>query len=281
MSLIPPWASLRASLLPAIFPRFRFFSLFFCRRRVFPSGRSVFLTTTAAGGGVLSSTRIARCAARFVVPHYSSIAVMNFDTENNNAGRPVSREAAALWENTKLRDEINEYLDETVLRRFCHYNVEKENEYLRDAIDWESSPISPIQDWLGVSWRPLDLSTATDAEVSSELYDLLKRLRRLNHEIWRADHLSDRRLYELLVCRLLPCKMKRLSSPRSPYVWNFAFYTEHEFLDSSDDAIWLTYYATPEERLLWSQEHNVAPPQPQKPKYAHRWPSLNGGCDCR
>jgi hypothetical protein len=37
--LFPPWASLRASLLPAIFPRFRFFSLFFCRRRVFPSGR--------------------------------------------------------------------------------------------------------------------------------------------------------------------------------------------------------------------------------------------------
>ena len=281
----PPWASLRASLfrrsfrVSVSFPYFS--STTFFPERPFPV---VFSTADAAGGGVLS-TRFRRRAGRFVVSLYSSIAVMNFDFEKNNAARRLDREADALWENAKLRDEVKEYLDDSAFRRFGRLSVEEENEYLRETLAWEGAPIQPVADWLDATWRPLNLSSASETEVLSALLDLLERLRRLNHEIWRADHLSDRRLYELIVRRILPCKLKRLTSPRSPNVWNFEFYTETELLDASDESNWLTYYATPEERLLWSQEHNVALPQRKTPPFARRFPPLDGGCgdcgDCR
>lgn len=202
---------------------------------------------------------------------------MNFDPQKDKAARRLDRETDALLENAELRDEAKEYLDETVLRRFRPFSVEEENEYLRETLAWESAPILPIEAWLDDSWSRLDVSTASEPEISAALRDLLERLRSLNHEIWRADHLSNRRLYELIVRRILPCKLKRLTSARSPNVWNFEFYTEYELLDASDE-IWLTYYATPEERLLWSQDHNAAPPQRQTPPFARRFPTLDGGC---
>lgn len=203
---------------------------------------------------------------------------MNFDPKKDKAARRLDREADALLENAMLRKEAAEYIDELLLRRLRFDNVEAENEYLREIIAWESAPILPLKDWLDDSWRQLDLSTATEPEILAAALDLLERLRRLNQEIWRADHLSTRRLYEILVHRVLPCRLKRLQSPRSPNVWNFEFYTEDKFLDASDE-IWLTYYATQEERLLWSQEHNVALPPRRTPPFARRFPSLNGGCD--
>ena len=209
---------------------------------------------------------------------------MNFDPQKDKAARRLDRETDALLENAELRDEAKEYLDESILRRFRPFSVEEENEYLRETIAWESAPILPIENWLDQTWRQSDLSSASEPEISSALLDLLERLRRLNHEIWRADHLSNRRLYELIVHRILPCKLKRLAAPRFPNIWNFEFYTETELLDSSDE-IWLTYYATAEERLIWSREHNAAPPPRQTPPFARRFPSLDGGCgdcgDCR
>ncbi|MBQ6826681.1 MAG: hypothetical protein IJO46_01600, partial [Thermoguttaceae bacterium] len=133
-----------------------------------------------------------------------------------------------MLENVELRHEAKEYLDDSTyfFHRFRRLSVEEENEYLRETLAWEGAPILPIRDWLDVSWRPLDLATASESDVAAALRDLLERLRRLNHEIWRADHLSNRRLYELLVHRLLPCKTKRLPKPKSPYVWNFEYYSE-------------------------------------------------------
>ncbi|MBQ7815369.1 MAG: hypothetical protein IJX36_05190 [Thermoguttaceae bacterium] len=205
---------------------------------------------------------------------------MNFDFENNN-DRRLDRDAAAMFENALLRDEAKDYVDDTsfIFRYFRRLSVEKENEYLRETLAWEGAPIQPIVDWLDATWRPLDVSTASDEEVSSALRDLLERLRRLNHEIWRAEHLSNRCLYELIVRRLLPCKMKRLSAPKSPYVWNFEYYSEDGRLDASDESIWLTYYATPEERVLWSQERNVALPQHKTPPFARRFPTFDAGRD--
>lgn len=204
---------------------------------------------------------------------------MNFNSENDNVDRRLDRAGAALWENAILREKTKEYLDEKAFRRIRFASLEEENEYLRDSYLWESAPILPIKDWMDASWRPLNLSTATEAEIASATLDLLERLRRLNQEIWRADHLSNRRLYDLIVHCILPCELKRVPSPRSPNVWNFEFYTEGAFLDASDDSIWLTYYATAEERRLWALEHNAAPPQHQTPPHARRFPSLNGGCD--
>lgn len=210
----------------------------------------------------------------------------NFDPEKD-AARRFDRDADALWENSELRDEAKEYLDDSTyfFHRFRRLTVEEENEYLRETLAWEGAPILPIGEWLDATWAPLDLSAASEAEISSALRDLLERLRLLNHEIWRADHLSNRCLYELIVRRLLPCKMKRLTKSRSPYVWNFEFYSEDGRLDASDESIWLTYYATSEERRVWSQDRNVALPQHKTPPFARRFPTFDagrGGCDdCR
>lgn len=218
---------------------------------------------------------------------------MNFDPEfapKKDDARRFDRDADAVLENVELRAEAKEYLDDSTyfFHRFRRLTVEEENEYLRETLAWEGAPILPIGDWLDATWAPLDLSTASEAEISSALRDLLERLRLLNHEIWRADHLSNRRLYELIVRRLLPCKMKRLTTARSPYVWNFEFYSEDGRLDASDESIWLTYYATSEERRVWSQDRNVALPQRKTPPFARRFPTFDvgrggcGGCDdCR
>lgn len=215
---------------------------------------------------------------------------MNFDNldPRQDAARRLERDAAAMWENAELHDEAREYLDDSTyfFHRFRRLTVEEENEYLRETLAWEGAPILPIGDWLDATWRPLDVASASESEISAALRDLLERLRLLNHEIWRADHLSNRRLYELIVRRLLPCKMKRLTTARSPYVWNFEFYSEDGRLDASDESIWLTYYATSEERRVWSQERNAAAlPQRKTPPFARRFPTFDGGrggCDgCR
>ncbi len=206
---------------------------------------------------------------------------MNFNFDKNDPGR-LRRESEALLENNDLREEIKEFVDDDTFyfNRYRIVPVEKENEYLREELDWERSPFLPIGKQLGPNWRPLDVSTATDAEVASALLDLLERLRRANHEIWGADHLSNRRLYGLIERRLLPCPTKSLSRPRSPIVWSFAFYAENDLLDEEDDAVYLTYYATPEERLHWASERNVAPPQHETPPFARRFSTFRS-CDDR
>lgn len=215
---------------------------------------------------------------------------MNFDNidPEKNAARRLNRDADVVLENVDLRAEAKEYLDDSTyfFHRFRRLTVEEENEYLRETLAWEGAPIQPIGDWLDATWAPLDVSAASESEISTALRDLLERLRLLNHEIWRADHLSNRRLYELIVCRLLPCKMKRLPAARSPYVWNFEFYAEDGRFDASDESIWLTYYATSEERRVWSQERDAASlPQHKTPPFARRFPTFdagrNGCDDCR
>jgi hypothetical protein len=203
---------------------------------------------------------------------------MNFDPNKDKAASRLDREADALLENAKLREETKEYLDETLLRRFRPFSVEEENEYLRETLAWESAPILSIENWLSPSWSPLDVSTASESTIAAALLDLLERLRSLHQEIWRADHLSNRRLYQLIVKWVLPDKQKRLPAPPCPTVWTFEFFTEDQELDDADDTIWLTYYATSEERRHWSQDRNATPPPRLTPPYAGRFASLNGGC---
>ncbi len=199
---------------------------------------------------------------------------MNFDFENS---RPASA-SDVYWENVSLRTEAENYLDESFYRlRFV--GVEDENSELRYILAWENSPILTNLALLG-DWRPLNLTTASDAEVSAALADLAKRLRELHQEIFRADHLSDRRLYALLVKWVLPNRQKRLPEPPCSAVWTFETFTEDQELDDTDLSVWLTYYATPEERRLWARENNAVPPPRQTPKFARRFASLNGGCGC-
>ena len=131
---------------------------------------------------------------------------------------------------------------------------------------------------MGASWSQPDVSSASEEEIAESLRDLVERLRSLRQEIWRADHLSNRRLYQLLVKWVLPDKQKRLPAPPCPTVWTFEFFTEDRELDDADDTIWLTYYATTEERRSWAQDRNATPPPRQTPPYAGRFASLNGGC---
>lgn len=259
----------------AIFPRFRFFILVYVVDNSFSRADVVVFFGGGRGGRrrivVDADPLDARPVSSFL---YSSTAVMNFDSEN----RRPDRENNAYWENFLLRMEAENYLDESFYRlRFG--DVKQENDELRYILAWESSPISTILQLLGDSWRPLNLRAASDEEVSAALVDLAERLRRLHQEIFRADHLSDRRLYALIVKRVLPDKQKRLPSPPCSAVWTFETFTEDQELDETDLTVWLTYYATPEERRLWAKENNAVPPPRQTPLYARRFPSLNGGCD--
>lgn len=215
-------------------------------------------------------------AASFAFSLFIVDRVMNFNFKKNDDARRPDGETDVLLENVRLREEMEEFADADAFyfNRYQLVSVEKENQILREELDWERSPVLPILEQLGPNWNPLDVSTATDAEVAAALLDLLERLRRANQEIWGADHLSNRRLYGLIERRLLPCKTKRMARPCSPTVWSFAFYAEEDSLDAEDDAVYLTYYATPEERLHWARERNVAPPQHQTPPFARRFPTF-------
>lgn len=200
---------------------------------------------------------------------------MNFDFENN---RP--HKADVFFENAALRAETENYIDESLFVRLHFADLKAENAYLRETLVWEGSPILTLRECLGASWSQPDVSSASEEEIAEALRDLVERLRSLHQEIWRADHLSNRRLYQLLVKWVLPDNQKRLPKPPCPTVWTFEFFTEDRELDDADETIWLTYYATAEERRCWAQDRNATPPPRLTPPYAGRFTSLNGGCGC-
>lgn len=200
---------------------------------------------------------------------------MNYDNWSSAAGE--------AFESGYLSSELEEFEDDSVyfLDRTT-LSLAERNRYCDESLDWERAPALPISDWNEPRWTPIDASNLSDAEVSAELLKVATRLYSLRHAIQRADHLSDRRLYNLILSRVLPCKVKRMKKTRGLCYWDFCAFTENwraPATEETEDFVELTYYASDEERREWAQENGRALPPKLTPKHRRDYFPFNASCD--
>ena len=167
-------------------------------------------------------------------------------------------EVDQLMLNARLRDALEPFQDES----FDVVNAQGmpmsfENEYLASMLAWEQAPVLPIAQWFD---PPLSLPAPDhlgDRGLHTVLWETIHQLYEKQIVLDFTDHLSDYELYCLIVRDILPSLEKKLDVATTYLHWHC--------LDPSDDPdIWLTYYASQEERDAWA-EASMEPLPPMKP----------------
>jgi len=183
-----------------------------------------------------------------------------FGKDENDAQSYISVDqlsADEFFEGGFLDLNLSDYKDDSIiLCRFMKgkWTCAQENDYRRELLEWESSAIKPVIEWLDSKPRLVDPQKLSDQEASVALYELCAKLNKINLRFLHTDHLSDRCLYGLIVSKILPCPIKRL--PHCvPAPWEFCYYLEKDGKGrfSNYDFVWLTYYATDAERGRWKR----------------------------
>ena len=165
-----------------------------------------------------------------------------------------------LMRNARLRDEIEPYLDESVyivdLDGMSTFN---ENEYLTSMLAWERAPVLPICKWFEPELKLPDPDSLADAELNQQLHQLIGRLYEKNILLNFTDHLSDRQLYCLIIRDILPAQEKQILLNDSMIQW--------QCIDPNiDEETWLRFYATQDDRNVWSEDTGLKlPPREQLP----------------
>lgn len=176
-----------------------------------------------------------------------------------------------LIRNAELRTELEPYLDEAL------YMVDTqkmptslENEFLASILAWESAPVLPIGQWFDPPLMMRPSQGLTDKQVTSELNDVIEQLYQKNIVLQCTEHLSDRELYQMIACEILPSKEKKVDLPGNVFTW-------HCVDQDCDSDLWLRYYASEEDRDMW-QEFNpgqLLPPR-EIPPYPRILPGNDG-----
>ncbi|MEN0111468.1 MAG: hypothetical protein AAF805_12165, partial [Planctomycetota bacterium] len=122
-----------------------------------------------------------------------------------------------------------------------------------------------IGEWFEPALRLPDVDTLGEAEVARLLQETLRRLHEAHVVLDFTDHLSDRELYTLVARDILPSYEKKLARRDSHLHWDCAN-------TAGDPETWLRYYASPEERDVWSDETGCDPPPRQDPPHRRRLP---------
>ncbi|MBA62149.1 MAG: hypothetical protein CMJ76_07265 [Planctomycetaceae bacterium] len=171
-----------------------------------------------------------------------------------------NNEVDQLLLNAQLRDELEPYMDESVeLVDASQMSTEEENHFLQAMLCWERSPVIPISQWFEPELQLPHPDTLSDRNLSKVMWDALERLAEQRIYLQCTDHLSDRQLYCVLFRDILPTTEKKLNLPQNNLIWKLVD------LESNPE-IWLTYYASDQERQQWEFESNgLAPAQLDKP----------------
>ena len=182
---------------------------------------------------------------------------------------PESRppdEVEELLRNARLRDEIEPLLDDSVAWiQSERLPIAVENEFLESMLQWERAPIVPISEWFD---PPLELpppDRLNNDEVHRLLNDTIVRLFEKRIVLDFTDHLSDRQLYRVIYRDILPAQEKKIDRRGSYLHWDCS---EME----GDPEIWLRYYATEEERLLWAEDFEGPLPPHEDPPFPRDLP---------
>jgi len=173
-------------------------------------------------------------------------------------------------QNMELMTELEPYEDESIQ---CidvhHWTIRDINEYLKAMLDWEKAPVLPIRNWFNPPLVPASPAQLNDEELSAALKWLTDRLYEKKIVLDYTDHLSDRALYKLIVNRILPMSEKLIPFPRYCRHWDCSY----EGTERDHQEIWLTYYASDEERDAWEEMHDGIIPPKRLPLYPRDLPT--------
>lgn len=182
--------------------------------------------------------------------------------------RPLSEQVDHLLRNAQLRDEFEPYYDESITRlNVSEMPVPEENELLASLLAWERAPTRPIAQWFQPELRIPHPGELSDEQLHEVLWDTIERLYSQRIVLDFTDHLSDRRLYQLIYRDILPTQEKQLDHrPPGCYLhWDCADTTENP-------DIWLKYYASDAERRAWVESNCEPLPNREPPPYPRQLP---------
>lgn len=160
--------------------------------------------------------------------------------------RSRSDDVEQLLRNAELRDELERYFDESISRVNIHQlPLAAENEFLASMLAWEQAPILPIYRWFEPELRLPRPEVLRDDDLHQILWDVVYKLHEKRIVLDFTDHLSDRELYCLIYRDILPSREKKLDSLNNYLHWDCTG-------PSGDPEVWLTYYASEQERQDWA-----------------------------
>ncbi len=183
---------------------------------------------------------------------------------------PRPDEVEQLLRNAELRDELERYFDESISRvNVQQWTLAAENEFLASMLAWEQAPILPIYRWFEPEVRLPRPETLSDGDLSQILWDVIGKLFAKRIVLDFTDHLSDRELYRLIYCDILPAREKKLDYPSSYLHWDCTG-------AGGDSEVWLRYYASQEERQEWAESYRQPLPPRTPPPYPRNLPREPG-----
>ena len=179
---------------------------------------------------------------------------------------PRPEEVEQLLLNARLRDEVEPYLDESILT----VNVDElptpvENEFLASMLAWERAPVVPISQWFEPELKLPPPASLDDEQLHELLWETIQKLYDRHIVLDFTDHLSDRQLYKLIYCDILPSAEKKLNVPGNFLHWDCAG-------AGGDPEVWLRYYASEEERQDWAETYEDELPPAEPPPHPRQMP---------
>jgi len=183
------------------------------------------------------------------------------------ARHPDPEEVDCLLRNGELRTAIEPYLDESIWEvDFRSLSTEAENRFLESMLAWELAPLSPVARWFVPQLALQPACTLDDCQLHERLWQTIDALYEKRIVLDYTDHLSDRELYSLIRRDILPAKIKQVDLPDNYVHWDCSATTD------GDQAAWLAFYASDEEREEWRLEEGRDPPPKQVPAYPRALP---------
>ena len=175
-----------------------------------------------------------------------------------------------LLRNADLRAELKPFDDEALWRvNTRHWTLGRENNYLSQMLAWEKAPVLPVAEWFDPPLAPPDPRTVSEEELPGLIDYLAKKLFEMQMVLDFTDHLPDSLLYALIVRRILPAQAKKILHSGVWTHWDCSLASdEDEYIQ-----IWLTYYATEEERQEWQSTNGEPLPLKLVPLYPRQLPT--------
>lgn len=160
-----------------------------------------------------------------------------------------------LLRNAELRDQLDPLFDESIeIVDVGQMSTPTENAFLESMLAWERAPMLPVGEWFDPAIRLPEVDQLGDAQVTSLLEQTINQLFDKHIVLDFTDHLTDRELYTLIARDILPSFEKKIERDGAYLHWDCANIGD-------DPDAWLRYYASPEEREVWSEETGQdAPP---------------------
>lgn len=183
--------------------------------------------------------------------------------DTSETSRRAVDEVDLLLANSRLRDELEPYRDESIDDpSVSRMPLRTENEYLASMLAWERAPALPIASWFTPVLEIPSPDSLSDETLVVVLNETIQRLYSQNVVLRFTDHLSDRDLYKIIYRDILPCCEKKVEIQGKNLEWRCI----------EDNDTWLRFYADAIERRRFQEEHDVDIPPSESPGFKRDLP---------